>query len=146
MEFRNLKDVNFDEFNDDFTVAFDFTGITRDKAAETLQEYFGNKYLRPYDQEDSRVINDQSGREWKIVFTNKVLLRIRGMSFLEQVKKSTAHEISDIDYCNRLVTPPISQQDIPMLQDIIERIREAGGIVNKSCHTYIEPCAQPSIT
>ena len=48
-----------------FGIEIEFTGITRQEAAELVSKYFDCEYYRTHDYYDSYIAKTSDGREWK---------------------------------------------------------------------------------
>lgn len=102
-------------------VEIEFTGMTRQKAAKIVGEYFNQEaYYEggPYDAWD---IRDQQGRKWKIMYDSSII-----------ATGSTETKCE-------LVTPILKYEDIPTLQEIVRRLRKAGAKSNANhrCGVHI---------
>lgn len=100
-------------------VEIEFTGITRQTAADVLARYF-NSAVRYVPQEgyDTRKIEDPTGRSWKIVNDSSIRATVTN----GQVE---------------LVTPKLEYADIPTLQEVVRALRLVGAKVNDSCGIHV---------
>jgi len=98
--------------NQTIGVEVEMNNITRQKAAETVAAYFGTTayYAAAQYGYMSWACKDQSGRVWKF-------------------QRDVSIHGADDQKCE-LVTPILTYDDIPTLQEIIRKLRRAGG---KSC-------------
>lgn len=119
-----------------FGVEIEFTGITRIVAANVLSEYFNNpvRYV-PQEGYDTRKIEDTTGRSWKIVSDSSITSEIKnGTKDNGKFRYITTY---NSDYKVELVTPKLEYADIPTLQEVVRKIREAGAKVNGSCGIHV---------
>lgn len=107
--------------NQRFGVELEFTGITRQKAAIVVASVLGGP-VRTF------TTRDQLGRKWTIAYDS---------SILPQMKKGGAWVEADADYQAELVTPILTYNDIPLLQEVVRALRGAGARVNWSCGIHI---------
>lgn len=93
-------------------VEMEFTGITREKAAKILGEYFGQE---PYYEGGAYYkwdIRDPQGRKWQIMYDSSI------------------YATGGHDTKCELVTPILKYEDIETLQEIARRLRKAGAKSN----------------
>lgn len=106
--------------NQTLGVEIEFTGITRDKAAKIVSNYFRGNVERKYDGYDSYKIRDSKDREWTIM-RDASIIPVKKVG--NQIKNATR------EYSVELVTPILKyEEDIDILQELLRRIRKAGGI------------------
>jgi hypothetical protein len=113
-----------------FGIEIEFTGITRIKAATTIADYFGVSTVDNIGGfYGTQQIRAPDGRLWKLMSDASIKCQ----------KKSNRQIISaDSDYSVELVSPILTyHEDIKTIQEIIRRLRKAGGFVNKSCGIHI---------
>ncbi|MCD8011678.1 MAG: amidoligase family protein [Lachnospiraceae bacterium] len=112
--------------NQRFGVEVEFTGITRKMAADAVAEVLGRRASAqaggPY---YTRKIKDRVGREWKVMRDSSI-----------EPKRKVGEEMLD-EYRVEFVTPPLNYEDIETLQTIIRKLREIGGVADKSCGIHI---------
>lgn len=101
-----------------FGVEIEFTGITRKRAAELLAEYFDTGSFFQGGPLEERDIGDEQFRIWQIV------------------RDASIDAYSDEEQCE-LVTPILQYDDLPVLRDLVRKLKEAGGRVNHSCGIHI---------
>lgn len=110
-----------------FGVEIEMTGITREKAAQTVANILGHRPSEPTENcYHTRTIKDQVAREWKIMRDSSI--------------SSEKNDETDFDYDKykvELVTPPLQYEDIELLQSIIRSLRKAGAKTNNSCGIHI---------
>ena len=110
-----------------FGVEIEFTGITREKAANIVAKMFGTVASRPIrDGYFTRNVEDNKGRTWKV----------QRDSSINPVRNDGTVDYPD-EYRVELVTPPLNYEDIETLQEIVRVLREAGGKANASCGIHV---------
>jgi len=110
-------------FERKFGIEIEFTGITRTKAAEVALEYLGGR------MQSSTSVKAQDGRMWRFVSDGSISPK----------KKSRGTIVAaDYEYAVELVSPILRYRgDIDTLQELVRRLRKAGGLVNSSCGIHI---------
>ena len=112
-----------------FGIEIEFTGITRSKAAEVVSNYLGGEATLAGDYYDTHIIKAPDGRTWKVMFDSSITCRHR--------VNGTNIPCSSLYSCE-LVSPILTyREDIGALQDIVRRLRKAGGLTNNSCGIHI---------
>lgn len=109
-----------------FGVEIELTSITRRQAAEAAQSVVGGsvrwlKFPRCF---DPVVVIDEKQREWRL-----------------QADSS----LSDVPFDSRieLITPILSWQDLPVLQECIRAIRRAGAYASPNSSVHLHVSAEP---
>jgi hypothetical protein len=116
-------------FNHKFGIEIEFTGITRTKAAEVAATYFGSSTRTSSDYYQSRYVTDQSGREWR--FMSDASIRC-------QRKEGRRTTSANNEYSVELVSPILTYyEDIKTVQELVRRLRKAGGFTNDSCGIHV---------
>ncbi|MDL2205395.1 amidoligase family protein, partial [Eubacteriales bacterium OttesenSCG-928-N13] len=95
----------------------EFNGITRATAAQTMADYFGTRVYHRGGTYDTREVSDQQGRVWKLV--------------------SDASIAAPADERCELVTPICRWEDIPVLQELVRKLRAAGAKAHESCGIHV---------
>lgn len=97
-----------------FGVEIEFTGITYEVALDTLRDAL-NGEIR------NSVVYDERRRIWQIDCDGSIQRENGGDQ-------------------NELVTPILTYEDIPKLQEVVRKLKAAGAVVNKSCgmHVHVE--------
>lgn len=116
-------------FNTKFGIEIEFTGITRNKAATTIANYFNTEVEEGGTYYDKKFIRTTDGRKWTIMSDGSI-----------ETKKKENGEIvfADKKYSCELVSPILTYyEDIQTLQQIIRELRGAGAFVNGSCGIHI---------
>lgn len=118
-----------------FGIEIEFTGITRDEAAETVAHYLSTSYHCVADGYDSRFITMADGREWRIMYDSSIACQRHEGRRLYSANTTHACE---------LVSPVLSYyEDIDLLRGIVRRLRRAGGVTNGSCGIHIHLDGEP---
>ena len=118
-------------FNHKFGIEIEFTGITRSKAAEVAAAYFGgNARMRTSgDYYQSRYVTDSSGREWRFMSDASISC---------QRKDGRRIVSASSEYSVELVSPILTYyEDIKAIQELVRRLRKAGGFTNRSCGIHV---------
>ncbi|GAB6157868.1 amidoligase family protein [Desulfotomaculum varum] len=114
--------------NQAFGIEIELTGITREKAAEVIAEYFGTSYRYEGGSYNKYTIPDRQGREWKVVKDSSIDAKYRtGRGMVP----------ANSNYQVELVSPKCSYGDIDTIQVLVRKLRAAGAIANKSCGIHI---------
>lgn len=112
-----------------FGIEIEFTGISRSEAADVVSKYLEGSISRSYDYYDTYTVTAPDGRNWKLMYDGSLHCRRR-------VGRSSTSAGSE--YSCELVSPIlIYREDIGTLQDIVRRLRKAGGMTNNSCGIHI---------
>lgn len=114
-----------------FGVEVEMTGLTREDAAEVLAEYFGTRARHTGGGYDAWKVRDPEGQDWKLV---------RDISICTEIPDENGDgyvDISDRDYMVELVTPKLAYDHLPVLQDCLRRLSQAGAKVNDSCGIHV---------
>lgn len=112
--------------NQKFGVEVEFTGITREMAAEAVAEILNGRISGPEcNCYHTRTIKDDQGRKWKIMRDSSI----------EPRRKAGRFGLDE--YRVEFVTPPLHYEDIELLQNIIRKFREIGAVSDKSCGIHI---------
>ncbi len=116
-------------FTRKFGLEIEFTGITRQKAAETVSEYLNGTATITGDYYDTQKITAPDGRIWKLMYDGSIKCQ----------RKNGQRVISTSnDYSVELVSPILLyREDIDTIQALARRLRKAGGFANKSCGIHI---------
>ena len=111
-----------------FGIEIEMTGITREKAAEAIAEYFGTEsfYIGTYYK--TYGAKDRQGRTWKATFDSSIIAQ----------KKSGGRTVQAADeYKCEVVSPILTYEDMADLQEIIRQLRHKGAFVNSQCGIHI---------
>ncbi len=116
-------------FSSRFGIEIEFTGITRSEAARVTAEYLGGTVESTGDWYDTKRVTDPAGRVWKLMSDGSISYQRR-----QAGRKVPA----DKTYSVELVSPILSyREDIAALQELVRRLRRAGGFANESCGIHI---------
>ena len=109
-----------------FGIEIELTGITKDKAAETIKTIVGGTIEQTHDGYYTRKVHADDGRVWKVM--NDASIR----------KVNTrGNSTNDNDYSVEVVSPILTETDIDTVQIIARALRAAGGKTNDSCGIHI---------
>lgn len=111
-----------------FGIEIEMTGITREKAAEAIAEYFGTEsfYIGTYYK--TYGAKDRQGRIWKATYDSSIIAQ----------KKSGGRTVRAADeYKCEVVSPILTYEDMADLQEIIRQLRHKGAFVNSQCGIHI---------
>ena len=111
-----------------FGIEIEMTGVTREKAAEAIAEYFGTEsfYIGTYYK--TYGAKDRQGRTWKATFDSSIIAQ----------KKSRGRTMRAADeYKCEVVSPILTYEDMADLQEIIRQLRHKGAFVNSQCGIHI---------
>lgn len=111
-----------------FGIEIEMTGITREKAAEAIAEYFGTEsfYIGTYYK--TYGAKDRQGRTWKATYDSSIIAQ----------KKSGGRTVGANDtYKCEIVSPILTYEDLPDLQEIVRQLRHRGAFVNSQCGIHI---------
>ena len=113
-------------FNKNLGIEIELTGITRAKTAKTIAGHLGG---RSRQQGRDYLVTEPSGRVWKVVYDGSIRCQ----------KKVDGQRIAaGADYSVEIVSPILTyQEDIESLQEMVRKIRKAGGFANKTTGIHI---------
>ena len=112
-----------------FGIEIELTGITREKAARITAEFLQGTYSEGGTYYDTKKVTAPDGRVWKLTYDGSIHCQKR------QGRQKIA---SGKDYSVELVSPILTyKEDIETLQELVRRIRKAGGFTNASCGIHI---------
>ena len=109
-------------------IEIEFTGITRCKAAKLVAEYFGTESSYMGGPYSAYTVKDTQDRVWKFVFDSSI-----------EAQKKLGGEIcrASGEHKVELVSPICVYADIPVVQELVRRLRGAGAFSNDSCGIHI---------
>ena len=117
-------------FNSKFGIEIEFTGITREEAARAAAEFLGGTATVTGGYYDVRQVTTPDGRVWKFMSDGSIARQRR-----EHGRKTA---VSDGAYSVELVSPILTyREDIGTVQELVRRMRKAGGFANESCGIHI---------
>lgn len=111
-----------------FGIEIEMTGITREKAAMVIAEYFGTEsfYIGTY--YETYGAKDRQGRTWKATYDSSIIAQ----------KKERGRTVGANDtYKCEIVSPILTYQDLPDLQEVVRQLRHSGAFVNSQCGIHI---------
>lgn len=100
-----------------FGIEIEMTGITREKATETIAAYFGTEsfYIGTYYK--TYGAKDRQGRTWKATYDSSIIAQ----------KKSGGRTVGASDaYKCEIVSPILTYEDLPDLQEVVRQLRHRG--------------------
>lgn len=116
-------------FTSRFGIEIEFTGITREKAAQAAAEYLGGTVSETGDCYGTFKVTAPDGRVWKVMSDGSISC---------QRKQGRQTVSTTRDYSVELVSPILTyREDIDTLQELVRRLRRAGGFANTSCGIHI---------
>ncbi len=112
-----------------FGMEIEFTGVTRAEAAEAAARYFGTQARdsRHYNRDAYNVLDSQN-RKWRF---------ISDASIVAQRKDGRRLIAAGEEYRVELVSPICRYEDIPVIQDLVRKLREAGAFASQKCGIHI---------
>ena len=117
---------NFDLDKINFGIEIEFTGINRLTAASLISGYFKTTCTRKIQTFE---IESMNGSIWRLVRDSSI-----GPEGVQQM-------YSDL-YKNELITPICNIADINAILDLVELLKENGGIANDSCGLHVHVGAE----
>lgn len=106
-------------------IEIELTGITRKTVAETVAKYFNTTVNYIGGVYQAYEVADNTGRIWSIK---------RDSSIQAQNREGWA---ANDEYKVEFISPILTYSDIETLQELVRKIRKAGGFVNNSCGMHI---------
>lgn len=117
-----------------FGIEMEMTGITRAQAANLMGAFFGTgRGTHKGGAYDTYTASDAKGRTWKAMSDS---------SIWAQRKVDGQIEGATNEYRTEVVSPILSYDDIPKLQELVRSLRKAGALVNSSCGIHIHVGAE----
>lgn len=115
--------------NQCFGLEDEMTGITREEAATALAEHFGTQARYEGGGYGKWTVKDQEGKTWTLMSDSSIRTekRVNGRRI----------RVDDSAYQVEMVTPKLTYEEIPKLQDVIRALWNAGARVNDSCGIHI---------
>lgn len=120
--------------NQNFGVEIELTGITREKAAKVISEYFGTSYRYIGTYYGVYGAYDRKQRTWKAMYDSSI----------RATTKRNGETVSAGDsYKCEIVTPILQYEDIADLQQVIRELVKKGAVANDSCgiHVHVDGAA-----
>lgn len=111
-----------------FGIEIELTGITREDAAKVIAEYFETEsyYIGTYYKIYGA--KDRKGREWKATFDSSIV-----------AQKKIRRQVTSAgdEYKCEIVSPILTYDDIPDLQEVIRQLRHKGAFASEKCGIHI---------
>lgn len=114
-----------------FGVEVEMTGLTREDAANALAEYFRTRPRHAGGVYDTWKVRGPGGTDWKLVSDSSICTEIPGPDGDGYV------DINDRDYMVEMVTPKLTYDQLPVLQECLRRVCRIGAKVNDSCGIHV---------
>jgi hypothetical protein len=112
-----------------FGIEIEFTGITREQAARVAAEHLNGTYREGGTHYDRKEIIAPDGRVWTFMSDGSISC---------QTKANGSAVPADRNYSVELVSPILTYaNDIETLQELVRKLRQAGGFANSSCGIHI---------
>jgi hypothetical protein len=111
-----------------FGIEIEMTGLSRQRAAQVLSEYFGQSVSFDGGYYGEYSVLDSQNRRWKVMSDG---------SITTERKEGRQIVSADNTYSVELVSPICLYEDIETIQEIVRKLRPAGMIANKSCGIHI---------
>jgi hypothetical protein len=117
-----------------FGIEIEMTGLSRQRAAQVLSEYFGRPANFDGGYYGEYSVLDSQNRRWKVMSDG---------SITTERKEGRRVVSADNTYSVELVSPICRYEDIKTIQELVRKLRQAGMIANKSCGIHIHLDATP---
>jgi len=111
-----------------FGIEIELTGITREKASKIVAEYLGGESRFEGGYYGVYTASDRQGRRWK--FTSDG-------SIHTQKKERGRLVNADNSYSTEFVSPICTYEDIPVIQELVRKLRHKGAMANESCGIHV---------
>lgn len=108
-----------------FGVEIELTGITRERAAQVIAEYYGTSTRYAGSYYNTYTARDRKGRTWKAMSDGSIRTERKDGAYAGR------------DYSCEVVTPVLQYEDMEDLQNIVRALRKAGAIANESCGIHV---------
>ncbi len=112
-----------------FGIEIEMTGLTREKAARVIAEYFGTTSEYVGGTYDKYIARDPLGRVWQLVSDASIppCQKINGR----------IQFVHDRSYRVELVSPICNYSDIETIQEIVRKLRGKGALANDSTGIHV---------
>ncbi len=116
-----------------FGVEVEMTGITRKQAAKALADFFGTTARHVGGGYDKWTVKDPEGKEWTLMSDSSIRTESITADGSYTSVDSSEHQVE-------MVTPKLTYDEIPKLQECVRKVKAAGAKVNSSCgiHVHID--------
>ena len=108
----------------------EMTGITREQAAQALADLWGTEAEHTGGCYDKWKVADTDGKTWTLMSDAS----IKGE---KKVGEKTYERTTSKEYRVEMVTPILTYEEQPKLQEAVRTVRHAGAKVNESCGMHI---------
>ena len=116
-------------FTNHFGIEMEFTGITREQAAEVAAKFLGGTVTHAGGYYGTYHVTASDGRIWKFMSDASIDCQRKN-------GRRTVH--ADTNYSVELVSPILLyREDIDTVQGLARRLRRAGGFTNDTCGIHI---------
>ena len=116
-------------FHSKFGIEIEMTGITRTDAAKVASEYFNGSVRSLNDAYSTYQVTATDGRIWQFMSDGSITC---------QRKNGRQIVHADHSHSVELVSPILTyHEDINTIQELVRRLRKAGGFTNKSCGIHV---------
>jgi hypothetical protein len=116
-------------FTTKFGIEIEFTGITRAQAANVTADFLNGTISESYDYYDTKMVTAPDGRIWKFMSDASITCQKNVNGRITSANR---------DYSVELVSPILSyREDIETLQELVRKLRKAGGFASASCGIHI---------
>ena len=112
----------------------EMTGITREEAAQALADYFGTtpEYLEG--TYDAWIVMDKMGKKWELMSDSSIHPECPSADGYLWLDKSSPE---GYPYKVEMVTPKLTYDELPHLQECMRRVTAIGAKVNDSCGLHV---------
>ena len=117
-----------------FGVEIEMTGVTREEAAQALADYFGTTPKYWGHTYDSWNVQDPAGKKWKLMSDSSIHPECQGEDGYLRLDKDSAE---GYPYKVEMVTPKLTYDELPRLQECMRRVKAIGAKVNSSCGLHV---------
>lgn len=118
-----------------FGIEIEMTGVTRRRAAQVVAEELGGQPSHSGDVYGAYTVTDSQRRKWKLVND-------------ASIRPETRQGHGDAEHRVELVSPICTYADIPVIQELVRKLRGAGAIANDSCgiHIHVDASLHNALT
>lgn len=111
-----------------FGIEIELTGITREKAAKVIADYFGTEsfYIGTY--YETYGAKDRQGRTWKATYDSSITAQ-------KKERGRTVH--ANEKYKCEIVSPILTYEDLSDLQEVVRQLRHSGAFTSSQCGIHI---------
>lgn len=125
---NRINEINIK--NQRFGVEDELTGITRNAAASAVAAYFGATVQQYGGGYDEYRVKDNEGKIWSFRSDSSIREERRA-------GKGAARTSANSSYQVELVSPILTYEEMPKLQEVIRVLRGAGAFANGSCGMHV---------